>query len=163
MVYESVPGFCREFLFYKRNVQNLSQKTVDQYYLDMKLFFQWLADENGIKSPSVEIPSDGRFVHIEIVKKLTFGDLLNYLNYTTSELDNHARARARKISSLRGFFKYLQKNNIIDENPALNLEVPKMPKELPVHLNLFEAKKLLESIDGKNFSRNYCIITLFLN
>ena len=54
MVYESVPGFCREFLFYKRNVQNLSQKTVDQYYLDMKLFFQWLADENGIKSPSVE-------------------------------------------------------------------------------------------------------------
>ena len=38
-----------------------------------------------------------------------------------------------------------------------------MPKELPVHLNLFEAKKLLESIDGKNFSRNYCIITLFLN
>ena len=163
MVYESVPGFCREFLFYKRNVQNLSQKTVDQYYLDMKLFFQWLADENGIKSPSVEIPSDGRFVHVEIVKKLTFGDLLNYLNYTTSELDNHARARARKISSLRGFFKYLQKNNIIDENPALNLEVPKMPKELPVHLNLFEAKKLLESIDGKNFSRNYCIITLFLN
>ena len=163
MVYESVPGFCREFLFYKRNVQNLSQKTVDQYYLDMKLFFQWLADENGIKSASVEIPSDGRFVHAEIVKKLTFGDLLNYLNYTTSELDNHARARARKISSLRGFFKYLQKNNIIDENPALNLEVPKMPKELPVHLNLFEAKKLLESIDGKNFSRNYCIITLFLN
>ena len=68
MVYESVPGFCREFLFYKRNVQNLSQKTVDQYYLDMKLFFQWLADENGIKSPSVEIPSDGRFVHAEIVK-----------------------------------------------------------------------------------------------
>ena len=64
---------------------------------------------------------------------------------------------------MRGFFKYLQKNNIIDENPALNLEVPKMPKELPVHLNLFEAKKLLESIDGKNFSRNYCIITLFLN
>ena len=134
MVYESVPGFCREFLFYKRNVQNLSQKTVDQYYLDMKLFFQWLADENDIKSPSVEIPSDGRFVPVEIVKKLTFGDLLNYLNYTTSELDNHARARARKISSLRGFFRYLQKNNIIDENPALNLEVPKMPKELPVHL-----------------------------
>lgn len=161
--YDAVPEYCREFLFYKRNVQNLSQKTVDQYYLDMKLFFQWIADENSVRSPSAEIPSDGRFVPIEIVKKLTFGDLLNYLQYTTSERDNHSRARARKISSLRGLFKYLQKNNKIEENPALNLEVPKKPKELPVHMNLFEAKKLLESVDGKNFSRNYCIITLLLN
>ena len=95
--YDAVPEYCREFLFYKRNVQNLSQKTVDQYYLDMKLFFQWIADENSVRSPSAEIPYDGRFVPIEIVKKLTFGDLLNYLQYTTSERDNHSRARARKI------------------------------------------------------------------
>lgn len=161
--FDAVPSFCREYLSYIRNVKNLSPKTVSQYYLDLKLFFQWVADTNSVISPDPTIASDGRWVDINIVKKITFGDLLSYLDYTSTQRDNKSRARSRKISSLRGFFKYLQRSNKIDENPALNLEVPKTPKQLPVHLNLFEAKELLESIDGKNYKRNFCIITLFLN
>ena len=76
--------------------------------------------------------------------------------------------RARKISTIRIFFSYLsQKANLIDFNPAQNLETPKLDKRLPKYLSLDDSKKLLtvaETDDSdKNKERDYAIITLFLN
>ena len=80
--------------------------------------------------------------------------------------------RARKIASLKGFFKYLHlKARIIDDNPAKELESPKLGKRLPKFLTLEQSTTLLDSvrnapISGKqhdNRIRDYAIITLFLN
>jgi site-specific recombinase XerD len=51
----------------------------------------------------------------------------------------------------------------VDENPALNLESPKISRRNPTYLTLDESKSLLRAVDGKNKERDYCILTLFLN
>ncbi|MBR4891337.1 MAG: tyrosine-type recombinase/integrase, partial [Clostridia bacterium] len=87
-----------------------------------------------------------------------------YLSYTLRERLNNANSRARKVSSLKSFFKYmLNKAKLITYNPAAELDSPKIPKTLPKYLSLEESKKLLESIDGSTKYRDYAIITLFLN
>ena len=83
------------------------------------------------------------------------------------ELNSSPATRARKISSLRVFFKYLtSKAKLLDINPAQDLETPKSDKRLPRYLNLDESKRLLEvteNEDNRNYQRDYAIITLFLN
>ena len=76
--------------------------------------------------------------------------------------------RARKISTIRIFFSYLsQKVHLIDNNPAQNLETPKLDKRLPKYLSLDDSKKLLTVTENdesdENKERDYAIITLFLN
>ena len=78
--------------------------------------------------------------------------------------DNGSYAKARKVATLKSFFKFLhRKVKILNENPALELESPKIKKRNPTYLTLEESKRLLSSIDGPNKERDYCIITLFLN
>ena len=83
------------------------------------------------------------------------------------ELKSKSATRARKASTIRVFFNYLsQKANLIEINPAQNLETPKSDKRLPKYLNLEESKKLLEvtsNEDNRNYQRDYAIMTLFLN
>ena len=84
--------------------------------------------------------------------------------YVSNDRDNSSYARARKVSSLKSFFKYLTfKAKLLDTDPAAELESPKIMKRLPRYLNIDESKQLLNSVDGKFSQRDYAIITLFLN
>lgn len=159
--YEYIPDYAAEFLYYCKTIKNMSAKTVEEYYLDLRVFFRFLksSDENG--KPFDEI--DASDVTLEELKKVKLSDLYVFLNFVNEERGNSVRARNRKISSLRSFFKFLCKQGIIDENPTTYLESPKTPKSLPIYLSVDECLRLLESIDGKNKERNYAIITLFLN
>ena len=76
--------------------------------------------------------------------------------------------RARKISTIRIFFSYLsQKANLIESNPAQNLETPKLDRRLPKYLSLDDSRKLLDVSENdendENKERDFAIITLFLN
>ena len=159
--YEYIPDFAAEFLYYCKTIKNMSDKTVDEYYLDLRVFFRFIKSRDGSDCPFNEI--DASDVSIEEVKKITLSDLYVFLNFVNEERGNAVRARNRKISSLRSFFKFLCKQGILDENPTTYLESPKTPKSLPVYLSIDECVQLLDSIDGKNKERNYAIITLFLN
>ena len=159
--YEYIPDFAAEFLYYCKTIKNMSDKTVDEYYLDLRVFFRFIKSRDGSDCPFNEIDASG--VTIEEVKKITLSDLYVFLNFVNEERGNAVRARNRKISSLRSFFKFLCKQGILDENPTTYLESPKTPKSLPVYLSVDECVQLLDSIDGKNKERNYAIITLFLN
>lgn len=59
------------------------------------------------------------------------------------------------------------KANLLEINPAQNLEAPKIGKRIPKYLTLDDSMKLLDIVqntsNGKNKERDYCIITLFLN
>ena len=73
-------------------------------------------------------------------------------------------ARARKCSSLKGYFNYLAtKKCVLDSNPVEQLEVPKKKKSLPKYLTLEQSLELLNAVDGDYKERDYCILTLFLN
>lgn len=72
------------------------------------------------------------------------------------------RTGARKIVSIRQFWKYLKtKAHVIDNNIAEELETPKLPKRIPKYLNLEESVHLL--LECNKSTRDYCIITIFLN
>lgn len=160
--YGDVPVYVRDYLFYLKNVRNLSSRTVDAYYTDLRGFFRFLVSYKDLSDlPIDEINASG--LTIDIVENLTLSDIYIYLNYTNDERQNNATTRSRKISTLKGFFKYLNKNAIVENNPTEYLEAPKLKKRLPVYLNVQESVGLLENIDGKNQVRDFAIITIFLN
>ena len=160
--YGDVPSFVRNYLFYLKNVRNLSSRTVDAYYTDLRGFFRFLVSYKDLSDlPIDQINASG--ITIDIIETLTLSDIYIYLNYTYDERKNNATTRSRKISTLKGFFKYLNKNAIVENNPTEYLEAPKLKKRLPVYLNVQESVGLLENIDGKNQVRDFAIITIFLN
>ena len=163
MKYEDMPQVARNFLSYSESIKGKSEKTVHEYYYDIRTFFRYLKCARNLASPD-EFESIGVLdVDIEILKTVSINDLYNYMFYINKSRSNNARARARKVSSLRTFFQFLVKSNLLEENPAKDLESPKLPSSLPIHLSLDESKALLEAVSGQFAVRDYAILTLFLN
>ena len=72
--------------------------------------------------------------------------------------------RARKLSSLKGFYKYLcNKMKVLEINPTDDVETPALKKRLPKYLSLNEGVELLKNVQSDFYERDYCILTLFLN
>jgi len=169
--YDSVPVYVKEFLYYYRNIKNASEKTISEYYLDLRTFFRFIKlTDDGVdiySDPEIakEIfdKTDASPVDLKRVAKLQLIDLYEYMNYCNTVRNDNVAARCRKTSSIKSFFNYLCKQGMIEENPSMYLNLPKKPKSLPVYLTEDQAIQLLESIDGNNKARNYAIITLFLN
>jgi site-specific recombinase XerC len=88
--------------------------------------------------------------------------MYNFITYCGVERKVTAATRARKIVSMRQFWKYLKtKAHLLDNNIAEELESPKLPKRMPKYLSLEESIRLL--IESEKSPRDYCILTLFLN
>ena len=103
-------------------------------------------------------------VDLTLIKTITISDLYAYMVFCKNERGNNTATRARKTSTLRIFFKYMcEHTHQLDQNPALLLESPKVKQSLPKHLTLEDSLELLNSVDGANQKRDYCILTLFLN
>lgn len=72
---------------------------------------------------------------ISLLRSIKLTDLYAFINYLTKERNDKPATRARKVSSIRSFFKYAHtKAGIIAENPAANLDFPKLTKKLPRYL-----------------------------
>ena len=161
--YDFIPEYARNYLFYLLNVRNLSDKTVYEYYLDLRTFFRFVFQYKNLTNEDNIDLIDASSCDIELIEHLSLNDLYTYLNFVREDRDNGVRSRMRKVSSLKSFYNYLCKNSIINTNPTLYLEAPKSPKRLPVNLSLEDSIKLLQSVDGQYKERNYAILTLFLN
>ena len=99
----------------------------------------------------------------EKIKKITLDDLYSFMAYINNEHSSNDSFRARKVASLRSFFNYLYiKEKSISENPAQNLDTPKLKARLPKYLSLEQSIDLLKVIDGKNKQRDLAMFTLFL-
>ena len=159
------PPLIRDFLVYHETIQGHSRQTVDEYFLDLRSFFRFLKrDKNMISSdiPFDEIPIDD--VNIQLAGSVTLTDVYAYMNFLSRDRGLNGASRARKVATLRSFYKYLtNKAKLLTVNPVQDLDSPRMKKALPRYLNLDESITLLESVDGKNATRDYCILTLFLN
>lgn len=164
------PEILTQFAFYKRTIQNRSQLTVDQYLTDLTLFFRYMeAKRRKIPFESEAFGEiDIRCVDIDYCKSITAADVYDYFDYVARTRGNSAKSRARKLSSLRSFYKYLTgKMHYFENNPVKDIESPTVKNALPKYLTADESIRLLEAIenypDSKNKIRDYCIITLFLN
>ncbi len=172
-----MPPLVREFANYMITINDKSQGTINEYMLDLRTFFKYMKVVFGIAeiSPEKGISEiDISDIDIDFIKRIKLTDVYEYFNYLSndkkkfhnSNLNEYgltASSRARKVSSLRSFFKYLVKTRLIEENPIAELEFPKSHKTLPHYLTLDESVKLLENVTGNNKIRDYCIIMLFLN
>lgn len=159
------PGYLSDFLFYLNVVKSRAPRTVEAYYIDIRTFLRFVKISNNL------IPSDTPFNEIkisdtplELLKKFTLNNAYEYLYYTSSKLQNSTTTRARKTSALKQFFVYLHKKaNLITTNPLVELEIPSIKTRLPKYLTLEDSLELLSNISSSYSSRDYCIITLFLN
>lgn len=158
-----------EFLNYLENVKGKSINTIKGYSVDLGLFFKFLKVYKGLennieleKIEEVEISDLGD----NFIKDISLSDIYAFLAFLEKVRNNSAYARARKVATLKSFFKFLNsKIKLIDENPTVELESPKVNKRHPVYLTLNQSITVLNSMDkeNKNYYRDYCILTLFLN
>ena len=167
---DEFPAILREFASYKTAIQGCSQKTANEYLLDLRTFFRFLlAKELGINPDSDEFCEiDIRGIDIEYIKNITVDRIYDFLLYTGDVRKNMWSAKARKLSAIKGLFKYMTvKRGYLEENIAANIEAPKRKKTLPKVLSLEEARLLLDAVrndvKSKSRLRDLCIITLFLN
>lgn len=161
------PACVENFLRYLSTIKGKSANTIEGYRCDLKLFFRFMMLYKR------QVPGTTPFEQIDITKvdeafidAISLNDLYAFLQFTEQYRNNGTYARARKVASLKSFYKYLHsKEKSIRVNTAAELESPKIEKRQPVHLNLDQSITLLNSLDPKkkNYYRDYCILTLFLN
>ena len=176
MDYRDAPEVLRSFLMYHETIKGHAKTTVDEYYLDLRVFFRFLKLHRGLVPRNTELDAiDICDIDLEFVKRVTLTEVYEYLAFLSRDRvrNQHSReltygltasSRARKIATIRSYYKYLTvKAKLLDENPVQDLDSPKVPKSLPRYLSLDEAKRLLLAVDGKNRERDYCILCIFLN
>lgn len=159
------PSPLSDFLEYSIAIKGRSDKTVSEYFLDLRTFYRFIVMRFKLSSNVDNFEEIDIFpVTLDVIKKVKIMDLHSFIAYTDRQRKNTNRTKARKMAAIRSYFKYLYSIvKLIPENPALDLETPKSNSRLPVALTLDESKSLLSSISGSNEKRDYAIIMLFLN
>lgn len=170
------PPILRDFLTYHETIKGHSRATVDEYFLDLRNFFRFLKIERGIVPRAAELSEISILdVDLAFVSRVTLAEVYDYLAFLSRDKAKFTRAhseeyglnassRARKVSCIRGFYKYLTtKAKLLDENPLQDLDSPRAKRSLPRYLTLEESERLLNSVDGMHKERDYCILTIFLN
>ncbi|MDR3178625.1 MAG: tyrosine recombinase XerC [Oscillospiraceae bacterium] len=159
------PILIRRFLTYILTIKGKSENTALEYFSDLKTFFRFIKQLKNKELKNLPFEKvDISDIDIDIIRTITLEDIYDYLNYTRSERRNNAATRARKVSSLKSFFKYLTvKTNKLEKDPTKDLDTPKIKSTLPKFLSLNQCVKLLKIVDGPYKERDYCMLTLFLN
>lgn len=160
------PEFLNAFLDYTATILNKSPNTVKEYNYDLNRFLKYIKYHLKFTNEKNLDAIDIHDMTLDMVDKITLEDIHSYLFYLANSFQSKPATRARKVSSIRVFFKYLSQKHLIKDNPALNLETPKLGKRMPRYLSLDDSRKLLSvanSEDDRNKERDYAIITLFLN
>ena len=162
--YLDIPDDVVDYLHYLDFVKLRSPRTVNGYYLDLRGFFRYMmqrwqrvADD----TPPEEIVLTG--ITTADIQTITKHDIFDFLDHARSA-DNGPKARARKLSALKGFFNYMcTQVNRLPANPTENISLGSPARALPKYLTQDEAVTLLSNIQSDFYERDYCILTLFLN
>ncbi|MEW5895701.1 MAG: tyrosine recombinase XerC [Candidatus Omnitrophota bacterium] len=122
--------YIDKFLSYLEIEKNYSRHTVVNYAVDLNEFLKFIGDSTSVQAVS--------YLHFR--RFLAHLRLMNY----------KSRTLARKLSSMRSFFKFLHREGLIKDNPSLLLSTPKIDKTLPKFLSEQDTVKLLEAPSGRS-------------
>ena len=174
--YSDCPLILRDFLVYHETIKGQSPKTIYEYYLDLRMFFRFLKMmRNGMsmRTSMDDIPITD--IDLAFVASVTTSDVYEFLSYLAHDRELNPNqvysdkgisptARARKLSALKSFYKYLTvRTKQLEENPVADFEYPKLRKSLPKYLTLEQSAALLQAVSGTHQKRDYAILMLFLN
>lgn len=159
------PQPVREFLVYHDTIKGQSSATVDSYYMDLRTFTRYLMLERGVVKRDTPLQDiDIKSADLALYESVALADVYDFLAFLSRDRELNAASRARMITTLKGFYRYLtEKTKQLTKNPVATLDTPKIPKTLPSYLTLEESQRLLQAVNGKNKTRDYCILCLFLN
>lgn len=138
----------KEFLKYLYLERRYSRNTIKSYAIDLRQFETFLLEFLGSE----------RIFWQTIDKKM-----LRYFLIRLQEEGISKRSIARKLATLKSFFRYLLKQGYVKKNPAALVKMPRFEKKLPEYLTLEEIRQLLDSQEIKTFEdlRDLAIIELF--
>lgn len=122
------------YLYYNEIILGKSYNTIRSYKNDLNQFITYLEENEGIKD----------FKDVEII---TFRSFIAYLN---SDIKITKRSINRKLSAIRSFFEYLVKNNKLEENKAIYINMPKFENKLPSFLLKEDMEKVRLVINTNN-------------
>lgn len=174
--YHDCPQILREFLVYHETIKGQSQLTISEYYLDLRMFLRFVKLMRS--DMPISTPLDGidiKNIDISFVREIDTSDVFDFLSYLANDravrpeitAPDHGispSARARKLSAIKSFYKYLTvRTKQLQDNPVADLEYPKLRKSLPKYLTLEQSASLLQAVSGQNEKRDYAILMLFLN
>ncbi len=170
----TLPSFCSQYF---RGIQEYtSSRTRVAYAYDIRIFFEYLHDSNPIfkKTPIREY-------QLEILDQITRIDIEEYLEHCSyytkdgKEYMNDERGKARKLASLRSFYNYFSRNEMIEKNPAALVQMPKLHEKEIIRLDPDEVAILLDTVETgekltkkqlqyheKNKLRDIALLTLML-
>ena len=174
--YSDCPAVVREFLSYHENIKAQSPRTISEYHLDMRMFLRFMKLMRAGQSLNVPFETvDIRDIDLDFIAGITTSDVYEFLSWLAndrtaapdtpmSDRGISASSRARKLSALKSFYKYLTvRTKQLDENPVADLEYPKLRRSLPRYLTLDQSAALLNAVSGPNEKRDYAILMIFLN
>ena len=161
-----IPDILMEFLEYHSTVRGHSDRTVNAYYLDLKILFRFLKIRRKL------VPRDILFheigitdVDLDFIKATKIEELYRYQSFSPESGQSlSAASRCRRTSSVKSFFNYLcNKRHLLDQNITQELDMPKRQASLPRYLEESDCEKLLNVCDGPYGERDYCILMLFMS
>ena len=168
--FDDCPVILDDYLNYLLTIKGRSNLTVKEYYYDLKRFLKFIIMRK--KLFGYNLNSDINEVSILSINKrdildIDITDLHAYISYCDSYYNDSTKTKARKISTIKSWFKYLHNTvELIDKNPSEKLELPKLQKRNPVYLTLSESEKVINAIKLEenefNRARDLCIILIFL-
>jgi site-specific recombinase XerD len=144
---ESLPRFCEYFF---RGIEpTTSSRTRIAYAYDLRVFFDFLKATNpSLKNtPITEIKID----ILDQIKAIDIEEYLDYLTYYKSdekERLNKENGKKRKLVSLRSFYNYYFKKEMITTNPASLISVPKLHEKAIIRLEIDEVVRLLDEVEN---------------
>lgn len=172
---KTMPSFCRDYF---RGIEpTTTAKTRIGYGYDIRTFFRFLLSENpSFKNAQM---TDICLSDLDQLQPVDIEEYLEYLKYYTYDgqvFTNDERGIKRKFASLRSFFLYYQKRDLLRHNPTVVVDMPKLHDREIIRLDADEVSDLLELVEHggdhlsgmkkvyyeKNKQRNIAIFTLFL-
>lgn len=174
--YSDCPQILREFLTYHETIKGQSPLTISEYYLDLRMFLRFVKLMRNEMSVNTDLETISiKDIDLNFIRNIDTSDIFDFLSYLandralepnqpSSAQGIEASARARKLSAIKSFYKYLTvRTKQLTENPVADMEYPKLRKSLPKYLTLEQSAKLLQAVSGPNEKRDYAILMLFLN
>ena len=174
--YADCPQILRDFLIYHETIKGQSPKTISEYYLDLRMFLRFvrlMRNDMPVTSSLDDIPI--KDIGVDFLSEIQTSDVFDFLSYLANDRAINPEslapdygisptARARKLSAIKSFYKYLTvRTKLLEENPVADIEYPKLRKSLPKYLTIEQASALLRSTEGQNQVRDYAILMIFLN
>lgn len=159
---KELPFFGYEFLGYLKMEKGFSEKTIYEYFLDLRLFFRYMvARKNGV-SESVENVEGMEITSLTLpfVEGITRADVSAYLSWLGTEKHQKDVTRRRKIATIRSLYGYLMEMELIEKNVMIKIPTLKVKKTLPKYLEAPEVEELLQVVNGIFWIRDVAMIFL---